>query len=164
MKNSNDYELDLAIDEMALDLEWLEQPSLMLKYTTKAAKARRNLDRIKEKLSVVKAQVEKEIRADPEEFEIVKVTESAIMSTVLLHDSYQEAMKELIDAQYEYQVVQGAVQAVDQRKQALENMTRLLGLQYYAGPKVPRELSYEVKQADRKKKSNLAVNLSRTKR
>jgi hypothetical protein len=44
---------------------------------------------------------------------------------------------------YEAEVLQGAVNAVDHRKDALENLVRLHGLQYFAGPKVPRNLSEE---------------------
>ena len=155
------YEQDLHIDQTALDLEWLGQAQLMLKYTEASASARREVDRLKEKLSVVRAESDKHIRSHPNMYSIEKVTESIIQSTIILEDDYQKAQAELIDAQYEWQMMQGAVSAVEQRKQALENMSRLLGLQYFAGPKAPRDLPHEVRQAQQKDRTDRTIQIKR---
>ena len=155
------YEQDLHIDQTALDLEWLGQAQLMLKYTEASASARREVDRLKEKLSVVRAESDKHIRSHPNMYSIEKVTESIIQSTIILEDDYQKAQAELIDAQYEWQMMQGAVSAVEQRKQALENMSRLLGLQYFAGPKAPRDLPHEVRQAQQKDRTDRTIHIKR---
>lgn len=157
------YEQDLFIDENALDLEWLSQPLLMLKYTEAAASARREVDRVKELLAVERAGIDKKIRKDPDKYDIEKITESVISNTIIMQKSYKDIQTDVIEAQYEYQMMQGAVQAVDQRKQALENMSKLLGLQYFAGPKIPRDLSYEVQQEQKTSKSNSTIKIKRRK-
>lgn len=157
------YEQDLHIDDNALDLEWLGQPTLMVKYIQGQASARREVDRLKEKLNVSKAELDREIRLSPDKYGIEKITESVITSTIIIQDEYKKLVKELIDAQYELQMMQGAVAAIDQRKQALENLVKLYGQQYFAGPKMPRDLSYEVKLREQKDRSNSTIQIRRTK-
>lgn len=156
-----DYEKDMYIDENALDVEWLEQPSLMGKYTANLAKTRRRYDEAQEKVSIIKAHLERAIRKDPEKFDLEKVTESAIQSAILVQEKFQEANQKVIEARYENQMAQGAVQAVEQRKQALENLIRLLGLNYFAGPTISRDLLSERQQRARVAESNKSIKIGK---
>ena len=53
-------------------------------------------------------------------------------------------------AQYELEVMGAAVRALDQKKSALENLVRLQGQNYFAGPSVPRTIGAEwVKEVER---------------
>ena len=155
------YEQDLHIDETALDLEWLGQAQLMLKYTEASASARREVDRLKELLNVKRAELDNTIRSHPDSYNIDKITETVISNTIIMQSSYKSLQTLLIDAQYEWQMMQGAVSAVEQRKQALENMSRLLGLQYFAGPKAPRDLPHEVRQAQQKDRTDRTIQIKR---
>lgn len=155
------YEQDLAIDETALDLEWLGQSMLMIKYVEASASARREVDRMKERLSVKRAELAKNIRKNPGDWGIEKVTNDSVNECIITEKSYKDVQDDLIDAQYEYQMASGAVQAVEQRKQALENMSKLLGLQYFAGPKTPRDLPHEVQLEQKKNRSNESVTITR---
>ncbi|MHA1794692.1 MAG: hypothetical protein ACTSUK_01155, partial [Promethearchaeota archaeon] len=67
-----DFEKDVNIDETILDIEWLEQPNLMLKYGKLVVQARKEYDLAKENLDVVKAELDKEIRNDPAKFDLPK--------------------------------------------------------------------------------------------
>jgi len=150
-----DYEKDIIIDEEALDFECLEQPRLMLKYTRIEAESIKELDLASENLSLVRAELDKAIRLDPEKFGIEKVTETAITNVILSNEEYQKANKSLIEAKFDSKVAQGAVRAFDQRKSMLETLTRLHGQQYFAGPKVPRDLS---KEAELKRLKQKEIN------
>jgi hypothetical protein len=150
------YEKDMQIDESALDVEWLDQASLMMKYARNAANTRRDMDQAKEALDYVKARLDSEIRTDPDKFGITaKVTEATILNTILNQQDYKNANTRFIEAKYEADIAQGAVRAVDARKDALENLVRLHGQQYFAGPKVQRDLSWE--RAERQKKINAGI-------
>ncbi len=139
----NEYEQDLHIDESALDIEWLRQPELMLKYTDLQARAKKEVARLKEKVLVVAAEITKAVREDPESYGLDKVTEKGIESVVASEKEYREVLKEQREAQYELDMLYGATTAVDHRRSALENMVKLLGQQYYAGPKAPRNIGHE---------------------
>lgn len=152
------YEKDIIIDETALDIEWLDQPKLMLKYTRHAAQTRQDMDLAKEEVDLVKAELDKEIRDDPEKFDITtKVTEAVVSNTILACDEYKKVIKKYNKAKFEYEVAQGAVRAFDQRKSALENLVRLHGQQYFAGPAIPRDLSDERQKKEREHETNQKI-------
>ena len=156
------YEKDIVIDETALDIEWLEQPSLMMKYARNSASAKMDLDKAKEALDLVKAELDKHIRINPSKFDIEKITEGAITAAILQHARYKKASEVVIQAQFENNIAQGAVKAFDARKDALENLVRLHGQQYFAGPKMPRDLEWE--RAERQKHVDAGVASKMTRR
>lgn len=135
------YEQDVSIDETALDVEWLQQANLMYKYARHQAETKKAMDEAKERLDFIKAKVEMDIRANPENYGLSKVTESAVASAILLQPEYQEASKKYIEARYENDMAVAAVRAIDQKKTALENLVKLLSVSYFAGPSAPRDLS-----------------------
>lgn len=137
------YEKDITIDDSALDLEWLDQPKLMLKYAQYAAQLSMERDILKEQVDVVKAELDAEIRTDPEKFGLSKITEGAVSNTILVQEKYKQIMKDYLQSKYEADVAKGAVNAFEHRKNALENLVKLFGQQYFAGPKMPRNLSEE---------------------
>lgn len=148
-----DYEELMSIDEDSLDVEWLEQPKKMVQMVKIAANCERELNKTKDKLAQVKADLSRDIRANPDKFGLDKVTENAIFEKVQTHKDYIEAFNDFVDAQYEAQVAAGSVKAMEQRKSALENLVKLHGQQYFAGPKVPRDLSSVVSEFREKQKA-----------
>ena len=137
------YERDVSIDETALDVEWLQQSHLMYKYAKYQADTKKVMDEAKEMLEFIRAKLEMDIRANPENYGLSKVTESAIASSILLQPEYQESSKKYIEAKYENDVAAAAVRAIDQKKTSLENLVKLLSVSYFAGPSAPRDLSLE---------------------
>lgn len=126
-----EYEKDLSIDPLALDMEWLQQPNLFLKYSNELALARKAKDEAKQKLLQARARERKELS------EKGKVTEAMVEEELSLTEEWDSYIKVC----YEEDILDGAVKAMNQRKQALENMVELLKLQYFAGPKEPRDFS-----------------------
>jgi len=158
------YEQDIRIDETALDVEWLEQPRLMMKYARHAADCRMNLDLAKERVDFVKAELDKHIRENPKYYKMEKVTESAIQNIIITQEKYMDAEEKLIHARYDLDIANAAVRALDARKEALENLVRLYGLQYFAGPRVLRDLRTEVENREKRQaNANIAVGSMRRK-
>jgi hypothetical protein len=129
----------------------------MMKYAQISASARKTLDEAKEELEFVRAELDKAIRSNPDRYDIDKITEAVVIATITIHKDYQKASSVLINAKYENDMAYGAVKAIDARKDALENLVRLHGQQYFAGPKVPRDLSFEAQQKHNQKKSDSVV-------
>lgn len=159
-----DYLDDIKIDESALDVEWLRQASLTFQYGAHLAKMKRILDRKKEEVDLVKAELDKAIRKNPDKYEIEKLTESVVQATILQQDEYMEITSELIDVRYEVEIANAAVRSIDQKKSALENLVRLNGQNYFAGPSIPRDLTQEWERKEKAKKSNEAVATSMQRR
>jgi hypothetical protein len=153
-----DYEIDIKIDPDNLDVEWLNQPALFLKYSRHLAQMRKELDESRQDLDIKKAEVDRKIRENPEAYGIEgKVTEGAIQSAILTEDEYQEAQKDYLEVKYEMDMAQGAVNAFNQRKEALENLVKLHGMNYFAGPQMPRDLSFEAKKFSDQKEANRGI-------
>lgn len=137
-------ELRVEIDQNQLDVEWLNQPVQFHFWAVELANARLEMDTAKSALEVAKAEVEREIREVPLEYDIGKVTESAIAAATLLQPEYKKAVEVLNTAKHRVAIVQAAVDALDQRKKALENLVTLHCSGYFAEPRVAGEAKEEM--------------------
>jgi len=158
-----DYEQDVSIDEEALDIEWLEHPDLTIKYCQMEARARQQLDHAKENMVVVEAELYQKICNNPEAYDLPKTTESAISGAMKMTDKYKQAKEKVNEAQYELNMAQAAVKAIYAKKDALENLVRLFGQQYFAGPSAPRNISKEFEKKHKQQNSNKNVKINSNK-
>lgn len=121
----------LAIDKMRLDQSWLRQPSLRYKYGKECAEARRIRDELKIEVVLVRSSLQKKVRASPEEYGLTeKVTEAGILACIESHAEYLDAQRGLRQAQYNLDVFEAAVGALDDRKWALQNLVELHKMNY----------------------------------
>lgn len=157
------YDDDINIDQSALDVEWLRQPKLILKYSQHETECRRDYDKAKADLEIVEAELDKEIRNKPEKFGLDKITETAIKKAIQTSEHYQGAEEKVAEAQYEWNMAQAAVRSIYAKKDALENLVRLFGQQYFAGPKMPRDIDDEWEKRATQKQSNKKVKFTRNK-
>ena len=157
------YEQDIRIDEDALDVEWLDQPALFLKYSRHSALLEKEKDESKERLEFVKAELDRKIRLNPEKFGVEKITDKVVENTIILQLEYKQASEQFIQAKFEWTTARGAVDAFNQRKEALENLARLHGQNYFAGPKIPRDLHQEHTAWQNRIDANIARHINRTK-
>jgi hypothetical protein len=157
------YEQDIKIDPDNLDVEWLNQPSLFMQYSKHLAQMRKEVDESRQDLDIKKAEVDRKIRENPEAYGIEgKVTEGAIQSAILTEEEFQDAQKKYLEVKYEMDMAQGAVNAFNQRKEALENLVKLHGMSYFAGPQMPRDLSFEATKFEDQKRSNRNIKTGLT--
>lgn len=127
----------LNIDQHNLDAEWLKQPALYFKWAKKAADARRAHEEAKSELDVVKAELSRAIREDPENYGLEKVTEGAVTAAIPEQKEYKVALKAVFDARHSADVYSAVVVALEHRKRALENIVDLFGMNYFSKPKAP---------------------------
>lgn len=154
---------DFTPDRDNLDDEWVRQPELYHSYAVQLADARKVQDERKNKLEVIQAELDSEIRQNPEEFGLEsRVTEGSIKATIIQHSRYTKALQRLLDAKHSVDILQAAVVALDHKKKALENLVYLHGQDYFSSPKArgeDREKMEEVTRKVRSKKRN--PNLTR---
>lgn len=160
------YENDIRIDETALDIEWLEQASLAMKYGKHYAICRKKLAEAEERVKVVRAMLIAEANEDPQECcNKDKPNAADIEAYYRKHKKHKLAKEQWMEAQFELDMAEIAKNEISfTRKAALENLVRLHGQQYFAGPQIPRELSYEVQQKAKQKKADAGVGASMTRR
>lgn len=127
---SNDLRLD--IDRFHLEVEWVNQPQQYYVWAKKAADAQLAFDQAKSKLDLVDAEVAKDIRDDPVEYEIDKVTKDTVDAAVAMHPQHQAAVNKVNSTRHDLQVAQAAVNALEHRKRALTILAELWIREYYS--------------------------------
>jgi hypothetical protein len=133
MAGEFDYDRDISINKHELDREWVQQANLMWKYAKAEADAEFAMDKAKERLDLVKADLDKKMRgllasADK------KPTEAVIASAIIQHEDCRTASSEYLEAKHVYNIFRAAVKAISQRKDSLENLVWLFGKEYFSTP------------------------------
>lgn len=136
------YEVPLDIfniDLHNLDKEWSRQPGLYFKWASILADARRDVEQANAKLDLTKAELDSDIRSNPERFDLPKLTEPAIKNCILAHGRHIAAAEHAAKLKHDVDVLSAAVVALDHRKKALEGEVTLFCHSYNAEPKAPLE-------------------------
>jgi len=148
MKDRDEVGLELHPDPNELDRCWVGQTRIRLAYGFERADARRELAQAKADLEVTESELKRAVREDPGRFGIAKVTEDAIKSAVPVTDEYQAARQKVIDCQHEVDVLDAALEAIDDRRHALEDLVRLFLADYYGKPKAPEGAREGLEEAE----------------
>lgn len=138
--------LDLTIDENNLPNNWKEQAGMMLTYGMRFADAQQEEAEAKATLDVIRAGLDRDIRAEPDAFDVAKPTETAVANAVLLQPEHAAATTNFNDARHKVGVLRAAVDAISHRKSALQGMTDLFLRQWYADP-TSKEQPPELREA-----------------
>lgn len=146
----------LEIDEHALDKEWIKQPALYYKYAKKLADARLEQQEAQNDLEAEKADLDRMIREDPDEYDLPKITEAGVAATIIAQSEYKDALKAVQRKQHEVATLQAAVTAFDHKRKALEKLVDLHGQNYFSEPRAKtttaRKGIEEIKKASSRKK------------
>lgn len=136
------YQKDVRIDESALDLEWLDQAELAVKYGIEWAALKKKVAILEEKVKVTRSQLINKAIEDPKtHLGLDKTTVQAIEAFYRTDKKHKKLKQKLIEAQEELDLAEIAKNEIAfTRKSALENMTKLYIADYFAGPNVPRDL------------------------
>lgn len=161
MKNDLNYEEDVEIDPDNLDVETLRQAGLFFKYSKNEADAKREHALSWENVKMTRARLVLEASED-----------KSIKNTTQLeayyrdHPEHQKAKQDLIEAEYEMNIASAARFAIGQRKDMIENLTKLMIANYIAKPLEPRNLSQEAESYREKRtedvRNRASEKLSRT--
>lgn len=145
--------IDREVDVDELDVEWFEHTNMFGDYSDAYAIASKKRDdaklaveRAKENVDKVKAEIGLDIRANPNEYDLTKVTDASVEACIKTQDKYQKVMEDYFaawekhnQAKYESDVLGGAVKTMEQRKFSLENAIRLMTMQYFDTPNEPKD-------------------------
>ena len=158
-----DFEKDLLIDETALDVEWLNQSALAAKWIKHWVYCKNVCTRAEERIKVVKAQLTKLAYEGPDKYlgSGIKPTGATLEAFYRTNKKHIKAKNAWMDALHELEIAEIAKSQISYtRKTALENLVKLHGQQYFAGPSVPRNLEKEAANKRERTKSQ-HINISR---
>lgn len=134
----DDLETDLEINKVKLEKEWVQQPQLYLKYAMASAFFQNVLADNEQKAKVLFATLKADAAEDPDAClgSGVKATNDRCEAYAIQHPDYIKAKQAIIDAKYDADMAMAAVFAMQQRKEALENLVRLQGMELRSEPRV----------------------------
>jgi hypothetical protein len=152
----------LNLDQNQLDEQWLEQPRLYHKYARRLANAKQSLEEAKAELELCRAELDREIRLNPEAFGLAKLTENIVSNTITIQERYKETQASLIEVKHKVDIYQATVTTLEHRKRALESLVTLHGQDYFSSPRAKNENAQEVmneieKQNVRRKRTKSKV-------
>jgi hypothetical protein len=163
MANDINYEGDIRIDETALDIEWLDQSELALKYGRHYAECRYALTVAEEKIKVIRAELIEEANADPVKCcNKDKPNAADIEAYYRTHKRHKAAKEVWVEAQFECNMAEVAKNEFSfSRKASLENLVTLYVAGYFSGPKVSRNLIEEREARQKRVDEGVSAKINR---
>lgn len=155
------WERDQRIDESALDVEWLEQAPLAIRYAKYWLYLRKKAQIAHENLKTVRSELVHRVNLKPAKTTGKEKPNIAdIEAYYRRHSRYKQAKTEWMGAQDEAdfaEVVKNEICFT--RKAALEGLVALHGQQYFAGPSSPHNLTKEREKWQRQRNTDNKVAL-----
>ena len=140
-----DLEADLGINHMRLDKEWLHQPQLYIKYAMASAHFNKVAALAADEVKVLQANLEADAAEDPDGClgRGVKASVERCKNYALTHPEMDKVRRKAAEAKYQADMALGAVFACNQRKDALEQLVRLQGMEWNSAPQARDGISRE---------------------
>jgi hypothetical protein len=123
---------DAEIDRHDLVGEMEIHPAMFHKWSALMVEAQEERDHWKTKRDLLYADYDAAIRAEPEEYGIDRVTETAIKTYITAQDEYQRLQKKRLTAERKINAYTAAVRTMEHRKRMLEKMADIWLAGYYS--------------------------------
>lgn len=137
-------------DMNRLDEEWVNQAPLFYEHAVQLADAKAEYERAKANRDLVYAEVYLDVKQNPQNYGVDKVTEEMVKQLVTTDSRYQKAFDKVTRAKHDMDVLQAAVDALDHRKKGLENLVHLHAMNYFASPTAPKQSRERMDEVERK--------------
>lgn len=163
-----DYKKEVRIDEDALEIEWLEQAELAIKWGEYYNELEDEVRRAEQNEKIVRSELILKINQDPDKYlgMGIKATDAKVEAAMRTHKNHKAAKDRLLDALKSKSDAEVAYKEISYtRKAALEQLVTLHGQNYFAGPKMPRDIHKERQNRETtRNKSNERVRKIRRKK
>lgn len=136
------------INILELDLEWLDQSSIMGQACAKLSELEADEREAEGLLELRFAKLQQAVRSNPTKHGLdpKNLTETGIKSVVYALPEYRQTWQRHHNAQYATSLQKGVVKTLEQRKTALENLVKLHGQGYFALPRVTDSEAQKTKE------------------
>jgi hypothetical protein len=136
----------LKINLYRLEKEAAGQAQLMRDWGQKWADAEKALKMLKNALKVARAEIAKAVRTNPANYGVNKLTEGSIEEVLTLNSILRKQENELVEAEYERDIIKAMVVAIHERGEMISNEVKLHGQQYWSKPTADPEFNKKVRE------------------
>jgi len=160
-----DFDKDMEIDPDALDIEWMDQGKLALKYGRYLASIKNDVRHMEEMKKTKRSELIVYANKHPMAACGKEKPNAADIEAHYRNDQgYKDIITELNAVMEEAEFAEHAKNEICwTRKVALENLVRLHGQMYFAGPEIPRNLTEEYQARQKKVDGGIAKAMRRNK-
>jgi len=152
----SEYDRDVFIDQDALDKELVNHGELFMKWAERLADAIEERDIKKGEIEIKKAGIGNNIRSEPKDYGLEKVTDKAIDNLIILDKDLQELNKEYYICTKNINVLTAAKEEMHSRRKRIEKLVELWLGKYWSGPKIKvekkNELDHRMRVGSKRKK------------
>jgi hypothetical protein len=129
------YDKDTAVDPDDLVEEWLGLSNMFFNYNKELAGQEKKVKKAHEKVKVTRSRLLKEAKEQGAK------NDAEREAYYRQHDDHQEAKKELIDAEYDRDLVKGAIGSFYRKETAMLEVGKLIGrIEHFRHPKEPVDI------------------------
>lgn len=133
MSEPNKDLLTVHLDRLEDDAK--EQPQLMYDWGLELAKAKKKTKQCEKRVKLAKVAADKEAREDPlGTMGLDKTTEPAVKAYVEGNEEVVQCEQDVIDAEYEQDILYAFVESLRDRREEIGNLTKLHGQMYWSKP------------------------------
>lgn len=125
----------IPVDFSNLDREWIDFPEQLFEACEAEREKTAEIKEKKLKLDQLMSEKSTEIRNNPKEFGIDKITERAIEEVLATEEKVVKRKEQLLTLENELEKRKNVRMALYEKRRALENLVTLYGLGYFAEPK-----------------------------
>jgi len=138
---------DIKIDKLNLPKEWEEHAEIYRYWAEEYALSTLERDQAKEQLELIAADLDLAIRADPKGYDLDKIAESGVKSTIKMQPEHQDAQEKYNQAKYKATRMQAAKDAMEHRRDALKSLEKLAIAGFYTANTAPPEAAVKKSKA-----------------
>lgn len=140
-----DFSDEVRINKYKLDDELVEQPQRYYDWAKLEAKAGDQVAYLKDKLEVLKAEMEIRIRKHPTVYDLPEnPKEALIKAAILIQPKIKRANRKLLKAMKTHRLLSKAEKAFEHRKKSLEGLVSLNIQMHFSTPKGVQRKDFEI--------------------
>lgn len=129
---------DTRIDRFSLDEEWEKHSAEYGYWAEQAAELQSESEVLDSELSRKRSELDLEIRSNPKNYGLEKISESAVSSAILVQPEFQMIERRSQNKRKEMLKAKAVLSALDHRRRALESLVELWIRDYYSDMRAPR--------------------------
>ena len=143
----NDFSEQVRINKYQLDDELVEQPQRYYDWAKLEAQAADEVARLKDKLEILKAEVEIRIRKHPTAYDLPDgPKEALIKAAIIVQPKVKRLGRKLLKAMKTHRLLTKAEKSFEHRKKALEGLVSLNMQMHFSTPKGVQRKDFEIEE------------------
>jgi hypothetical protein len=130
---------DIRLNPNELDKQWADLADQFHNYSEEGDLIESEIKFKKLELELLEADLDLKIRNKPADFNIDKLTESGVKSSIRMNQIWRDLNYEILELEKQRKLMASACRALEMKKEALKSIQALYLSEFYIAPSAPEE-------------------------